>query len=317
MDAFIRTLFTTTGSDEHIRVLDIKMPETPVSSEEEIYACNNLPYIIPELREGRWEKKWLQENTPIIEEKDIKGILHFHTNFSDGKESLESMTTTIRKMGYEYCGVADHSMYAKYAGGLTPETLKIQLRQIDQLNSSLAPFRILKGLEIDILKDGSLDDMGDIIYELDFTVCSIHAGLEMDEETATRRLLKAIEDPRTIMIGHPTGRLLLRRAGYPLKMDKILDACRENLVIIEINAHPRRLDLSWEWVRVAWEKGLLLSINPDAHDLEGIRDIRWGVSVARRAALPPDAILNAKPLHQVIQILSDIKRKKGWKEILP
>jgi len=158
--------------------------------------------------------------------------------------------------------------------------------------------------------------MGEVIYELDFTVASIHAGLEMDDDTATKRMIRAVEDHRVIMIGHPTGRLLLRRTGYNLNMEKFLDACARNKVIIEINAHPQRLDLAWEWARPAWKRGILLAINPDAHDTQGINDIKWGVSTARKAGLPPDAIINTWDAHALSSLFNEIKKFKNWKKIV-
>lgn len=310
-DSFIRTLFEQTSTKEHINLLNIQIPSGELASEEDIYKANNLPYIIPELREGLFEKEWLKNQNKIIEEKDIKGIIHIHTNYSDGLFSLQKMVNEVRNLDYLYCGIADHSQYAKYANGLTPERLLQQIHEIDELQNSLVNFVIFKGLELDILKNGELDDMGEVIKMLDFTVSSIHAGLEMDEDEATTRLIKAIEHPHTIILGHPTGRLLLQRSGYSPNIEKILDAAAKNNVIIEINAHPRRLDLSWHWMRKAADKGILLSINPDAHDLNGIKDVKWGVWVARKSGLPPYCFLNTLPPQKVYEIFNSIKKSKG------
>jgi DNA polymerase (family 10) len=196
-------------------------------------------------------------------------------------------------------GICDHSKTAVYAGGLTLEELDQQWAEIDQLNVQMAPFKIFKGIESDILGDGSLDYPDEVLAKFDFVVASVHSVLKMDEERATNRLITAIENPYTTILGHPTGRLLLSRAGYPLDFKKVIDACAANNVVIEINANPLRLDLDWRWHRYALDKGVLLSINPDAHRTEGLLDMHYGVYVGRKGGLTKEKCLNAFSLAEI------------------
>jgi DNA polymerase (family 10) len=199
----------------------------------------------------------------------------------------------------QYLGMCDHSKTAVYAKGLTIESVLNQQVEIDHLNIKLTPFKIFKGIESDILSDGSLDYPDEILEKFDFVVASVHSAMKMDEEKATARLIKAIENPFTTILGHPTGRLLLARNGYPLDFKKIIDACAANKVVIEINANPLRLDLDWRWHRYAVEKGVLLSINPDAHRKEGFLDMQYGVYVARKGGLSKENCLNAYNLGEI------------------
>ena len=209
----------------------------------------------------------------------------------------------------EYFGICDHSKSAFYANGLNETRLAAQQREIDELNKKFFPFRIFKGIESDILYDGSLDYSNEVLASFDFVVASIHSILNMNEEKATERLIKAIENPYTTILGHPTGRLLLSRSGYPIDHKKVIDACAENQVIIEINANPLRLDLDWRWHQYAISKGVLLSINPDAHRKEGFNDMKYGTLVARKGGLSKENCLNAMNLDQ-ISILFEQKKKK-------
>lgn len=260
-------------------------------SEDEIYAKVGLPYLPPEIREGIFEFTYTQ--TPfLIEKQDLKGTLHAHSTYSDGKHSLAEMAKAAENFGFEYLGITDHSQSAYYAGGLSVQKIAEQHQEIETLNRKNPRFRIFKGIESDILRNGDLDYDIEILKTFDFVLASIHSNLNMHEAKATERLIRAIENPYTTIIGHPTGRLLLRRKGYPLDMPKIIDACASNGVALEINAHPIRLDLDWYWVHKALEKGVRISINADAHDVEAYQYHQFGVLVARKAGLSPEMCLN-------------------------
>jgi DNA polymerase (family 10) len=268
------------------------------SSEEEIYQTVGLPYLEAELREGFFEFD-LTESPKLLEMSDLKGCLHNHSTYSDGKNTLLQMAQACIGMGLEYFGICDHSQTAFYANGLTEERISQQHAEIEKLNRQLAPFKILKGIESDILSDGRLDYPEGILKTFDFIVASIHSNLKMDREKATMRLVRAIENPYTSILGHPTGRLLLRREGYPLDFEKIIDACVANDVVIEINANPWRLDLDWRWVHYATEKGARLSINPDAHEIDGLKDMYYGVLIARKGGATVSNILNTMNLQEI------------------
>ena len=300
---FYRDLILSTGSARHLDLLADIISELPsLSSEEAIYRNLGLDYIEPELREGLDEIVRAQQHTlpHLIQYKDLKGTLHNHSTYSDGVHSLEQMAVYCKEtLGLEYLGICDHSKTAVYANGLSIERLEEQWKEIAFLNEKLSPFRIFKGIESDILTDGSLDYPDDILAKFDFVVASVHSNLKMDEERATARLIKAIENPYTTILGHPTGRLLLSRAGYPLDYKKIIDACAANQVVIEINANPLRLDLDWRWHRYAVEKGVLLSINPDAHRTEGLKDMQYGIFVAQKGGLEAKNCLNSYSLTDI------------------
>jgi DNA polymerase (family 10) len=234
--------------------------------------------------------------------------LHNHSTWSDGVHTLEQMATYCKdNLKMEYFGICDHSKSAFYANGLNEQRLYTQHQEIDALNAKLAPFKIFKGIESDILNDGSLDYSDDILKTFDFVVASVHSNLRMDEEKATARLIKAIENPYTTILGHPTGRLLLSRKGYPIDFAKVIDACAANKVVIEINANPLRLDLDWRWHRYALEKGVLLSINPDAHRMEGFYDMHYGTLIGRKGGLTAAQCLNAKSLQDISEYFSNKK----------
>lgn len=264
-------------------------------SETDFFQLNNLQFIPRELREGMGEVKQAKAGTVpvLIENSDLKGILHNHSTYSDGKHSLRQMAEHCKTLGYEYLGISDHSRTASYAGGLEIEKVAKQQAEIDALNQELAPFRIFKGIESDILPDGSLDYPKEVLQSFDFIVSSVHSVLNMDLKRATDRLLTAIHNPYTTILGHPTGRLLLRREGYPIDHKAIIDTCAEKQVVIEINANPWRLDLDWRWIRYAVEQGVMLAINPDAHEMDGYADMQYGVWIGRKGGLTKEMTLNA------------------------
>jgi DNA polymerase (family 10) len=316
---YIKEKIIRTGSKGHLLYpvvdnkpfIELLREEDELYNEAEAYDKAGLPWIPEELREGYFEFDWAKDNKipTLLEEKDLKGILHNHSTYSDGKHSLRQMAEYCKELGYEYLGISDHSRTASYAGGLEIEKVQQQHKEIDDLNQELAPFRIFKGIESDILLDGSLDYPVEVLKSFDFIVSSIHSSLGMDRKKATARLLKAIENPYTTILGHPTGRLLLRREGYPIDHKAIIDACAKFGVIIEINANPWRLDLDWRWVQYAMEKGVKLSINPDAHEMEGYADMRYGVLVGRKGGLSKDMTFNALSLAEMEDYLKNRKNK--------
>ena len=229
----------------------------------------------------------------LIKEEDIMGVVHNHSTYSDGIHTLEEMATHVRDKGYTYFGICDHSQSAFYANGLSPERVYEQFEEIDRLNKKLAPFVIIKGIESDILNDGSLDYDADLLSKFELVVASVHSNLRMDEEKATARLIAAVENPFTHILGHPTSRLLLARPGYPIDHKKVIDACAANGVAMELNANPQRMDIDYKWLQYCQEKGVRVSINPDAHSRTQLGYIRYGVFTARKGGLKKQNCLNA------------------------
>lgn len=305
---FAYHLWKYTGSDEHTALLNA---DPNASSELDIYTTNKLAFIPAELRENRGEIQWAAAGQlpELITTENLRGTLHNHTQYSDGKHSLREMALYAKQLGYEYLGVCDHSQSAQYAGGLKPDVVLKQFAEIDSLNKELAPFRIFKGIESDILGDGSLDYDDRLLAQFDFVVASIHSNLKMNEEKAMMRLMRAIENPYTTILGHPTGRLLLMREGYPIDHKIIIDACAAHGVCIEINANPYRLDLDWRWIDYAIQKNVMLSINPDAHEMEGYHDMYYGVCVARKGGLTANNCLNTFSAVDVEQYFSNKRQK--------
>jgi DNA polymerase (family 10) len=308
---FYLQLFTLTGNAEHVKEVLVLAGPGDYLSEEGIYEKANLIFIAPELREGRKEIELAKANNlpVLITQQDLKGTLHNHSTWSDGVHTLEQMANYCKNdLQLEYLGICDHSKSAFYANGLNDQRVYAQQQEIDALNIKLAPFKIFKGIESDILYDGSLDYPEEILKTFDFVVASIHSNIKMDEEKATARLIKAIENPYTTILGHPTGRLLLSRKGYPIDFAKVIDACAANKVVIEINANPLRLDLDWRWHNYALEKGVLLSINPDAHRMEGFHDMHYGTLVARKGGLAAKQCLNAFTLEDITEYFNNKNR---------
>ncbi|MGH7378558.1 MAG: PHP domain-containing protein, partial [Candidatus Methylomirabilales bacterium] len=282
--------------------------ETPLPCRDEaaLFERLSLAYIPPELREDLGEIEAAERGAlpALVEEGDLTGTFHCHTTWSDGLNSLEEMAAAARQMGYAYLGIADHSEAAKYAGGLTRQQVAEQHAAIERLNGTFRDFRLLKGIEADILADGAPDYDGETLRRFDYVVASVHSRFTMDASTMTARLLKALSHPKVTMLGHVSGRLLLQREPYPFDLEEVLQAAARHQVVVEINANPRRLDLDWRHLRRARELGVLLAINPDAHSTEGLRDIAYGVGVARKGWCTKSDILNARPLPEVLAFLA-------------
>ncbi|WP_432714409.1 helix-hairpin-helix domain-containing protein [Pedobacter sp.] len=301
---FYLQLLTSTGNEEHVKQVLALAGNGIYTTEEAIYEKAGLAYIAPELREATNEIALAKANQlpVLIKQDDLKGTLHNHSTYSDGIHTLEQMANYCKNdLGLTYLGICDHSKSAFYANGLKEQRVYAQHQEIEELNLKLAPFKIFKGIESDILYDGSLDYEDEILKTFDFVVASVHSNIKIDEEKATSRLIKAIENPYTTILGHPTGRLLLSRKGYPIDYAKVIDACAANQVVIEINANPLRLDLDWRWHRYALEKGVLLSINPDAHRMEGFHDMHYGTLIARKGGLTAHNCLNAFSLAEITE----------------
>jgi DNA polymerase (family 10) len=308
-------LLLATGSEEHLNQLrkiaaarGISLDEKGLrkgdkviasKTEEEIYRALGLSFIEPELREGRGEITLAQKGKlpTLVTDADLRGILHAHTDRSDGADTLEVMAEATRERGYSYFGVADHSRSAHYAGGLSLEEIAEQHADIERLNRRYGKdFRIFKGIESDILADGSLDYPHEVLEQFDFVVASVHGRFKLDRKEQTHRILRAVSNPYTTILGHMTGRQLLRRPGYDVDIERILEACAKYGVAVEINANPWRLDLEWRWHGRALELGCLMSINPDAHSTDEIDLTHWGVQMARKGGVPKERVINCLDL---------------------
>lgn len=301
-----------TGSKEHNTALrhlakqeGIKMNEyglfrgdtlVECRTEEDIFKVLGMQYIPPELRENNGELEAALENSlpVLIEKEDIKGIIHVHSNYSDGSDTIEELAEYCVRKGYSYLGISDHSQTAYYAGGLKLEDIKRQHEEIEKLNRKLSKnnFIILKGIELDILPDGELDYSDDILEWFDFAIASVHSSFKMDEDKMTERILKAMSNKHVSILGHATGRLLLSREPYKVNMNEIIKGAVQNKVALEINSNPQRLDLDWRYCKSARELGCKFAICPDAHETGGIEDIAYGINVARKGWLTKDDVIN-------------------------
>ena len=326
-DKFAFILHHFTGSAEHntamrglAKKMGMKVSEyglfknedelIPCKDEMEIFAVLGLSYIPPELREDNGEIETAAENNipTMVELSDMKGILHCHSTWSDGANTLEEMALATQKMGYKYFGICDHSEIVVYARGMTPEQVKEQHAEIAELNKKFTDFKILRGTECDIINHGSLDYPDEVLATFDFVVASVHTNLHMSGDDAMNRIIKAMQNRYVDILGHPTGRLLSGRDGLSLDMYKIIDAAAEYNVIIELNASPYRFDIDWRYCKYAKEKGVLISINPDAHSIDGINDMEYGIGIAHKGWLERDNIFNALSLAEVEQFF---KRKRA------
>ena len=273
----------------------------PAPSEMAVYQTLGLAFIAPELREGSDEipRARCRRLPRLVSGADLHGLLHIHTDASDGADTLEAMAAAARERGYQYLGISDHSQAASYAGGLSLAAIGAQLAKIDSLNRQARGFRIFKGIEADILADGSLDYTPDVLASFDFVVASVHSRFKLDRQAQTQRILAAIANPWTTILGHITGRQLLRRPGYDVDVEATLQACARHGVAVEINANPYRLELDWRWHRKALELGCWLSINPDAHAISELDLVAWGIAIARKGGVPKQRVLNAMPLQRI------------------
>jgi DNA polymerase (family X) len=271
--------------------------------EETFYQALGLRFIPPELREGRGEVSAAGEGAlpRLVERSDVKGFLHCHTSYSDGSNTVEELAVACRAAGFDYLGVTDHSQAAAYAGGLRPEDLARQADEIDEVNERLGGFRVLKGVEADILQDGRVDYDERVLERLDFVIASVHSRFNMGERDMTARMLAAMDNPYLTIIGHPTGRLLLSRDPYPIDLDAVMEKAAATGVALEINADPHRLDLDWRVLRRAKESGVAISIGADAHSIAGIGYVEYGVGMARKGWLGRDDILNARPVGEFVE----------------
>ncbi len=272
----------------------LNFEETDFDRVEDFFTSMDLPFIPAYYRSGSETTKEIKlYGIPhFITTEDIKGIVHNHSTYSDGINTLTEMAQACIKLGYEYFVISDHSKSAGYAQGLSVERVEMQWREIEALNEKLKPFKVYKSIESDILSDGSLDYDDEFLKGFDLVIASVHSGLNMDVDRATARLIKAIEHPATRILGHPTGRLLLGRPGYPLHMEKIIDACAANHVVIELNANPQRLDMDYTYIKMAVAKQVKIAINPDAHSVSQIPFVRFGVAVAQKAGLEAADCIN-------------------------
>jgi DNA polymerase (family 10) len=293
-----------TGSAEHLRKLSaaglgaLTSSGRELAEEVDLYQALNLQFVPPELREGQNEIELASRNQlpELVTLEDIRGDLHAHSTSSDGSNSIEEMASAAQHKGYEYLGITDHSQSLKIARGLLPETLWQQIRAIDKLNEKLDGFTVLKSAEVDILPDGSLDYPDDLLRELDYTVCSIHSKFQLGRKEQTERVLRAMDNRYFGILGHATGRLLLKRTGYELDFAKVVRHARENGCFFEINSSPDRLDVSAENARLASEAGVKIAISTDAHSTRELDLITWGLNQARRAGLDRHKVLNCLSL---------------------
>ena len=275
-------------------------------SEAEVFRALGLPWIPPELREGNGEIEAAEAGQlpQLVKFSDLRGVFHNHTTESDGDHTLDQMAAAAEAHGWEYLGISDHSKSSFQAGGLDEVRLATQLEDIAKLNASKKyRVRVLSGSEVDILKDGTLDFSDDVLARLDFVVASVHTLFTLDREAQTARIIKAIENEHVDMVGHLTGRLLNKREPYDVDIAKVIDAAAANDTIIELNSNPWRLDLDWRWWRRAAEKGVLCSINPDAHDVDQLAFAAHGVRIARKGWLTPEQVLNTRSLPEVLSWL--------------
>ena len=273
----------------------------PCKDEDEIYSKLGLNLIPPELREGRDEIERAKDNDAdnLYDGNPFYGIFHVHTTYSDGANSLKEIADACQAMGLDYVGICDHSKSAFYANGLTEDRIKEQHEEIDRLNESYNGFKIFKGIEADILQEGEMDYEDSILATFDFVVASVHSNFSLSEEKMTERICRALENPHVTMLGHPTGRLLLAREPYKVTMEKVIEVTGEKGKIIEINANPFRLDLDWRLAKLARSKGIKTAINPDAHSIEGLKDYRYGIGIARKGGFTKSEVLNSYTASEV------------------
>ncbi|MFN8582220.1 MAG: DNA polymerase/3'-5' exonuclease PolX [Gemmatimonadaceae bacterium] len=315
--SFALTLWLATGSAEHCaeairsspqlelvgdRLHDPAGRALDLQSEQALYSALGLSYIEPELREGRGEVANARERAlpSLVGLSDIRGVLHCHSAYSDGTTGIEELAVAAQQRGWEYIGITDHSQGSFYAGGLSSESVYRQHAEIDRVNASLTGVRVLKGIEADILPDGSIDYDERLLERFDYVIASVHSRFGMDEARMTDRVLRAMDDPHVTILGHPTGRLLLTREPYALDVQAVVERAAEAGVAVELNADPHRLDLDWRWLRQARGAGAMVEIGPDAHTIEGLDNMEIGVGIARKGWLAAPDVLNTRSAHDVL-----------------
>ena len=318
-DRFSLALWRTTGTTAHVDAVRAALASNGVtidddrmrdghgavvaaSGESAIYDAASLAFVEPELREGLDEVDAARHGTlpMLVTVSDIRGVLHCHSHYSDGKASIGEMAQAARERGWSYIGITDHSEAAFFAGGLSREAVRAQHDEIDELNSTLDDFRVLKGIEADILAGGQLDYGDELLDEFDFVVGAIHSRFAMDRTVMTDRVLRALDDPRLTILAHPTGRLLLSREPYAVDLDAVLEKAAALGVAVELNADPRRLDLDWRHLRTAKGLGATVAIGPDAHSTRGLDNMEVGVGIARKGWLERRDVLNARSADDVV-----------------
>ena len=313
---FAKCLLETSCSKEFLiawQSSSYKKIET-AQTEKQIFEGAGLSFIPAFLRESAsvlTKAKNKIDFSNLIQPNEIKGLIHSHSNWSDGAYTIEQMAEELIKMGFEYLVISDHSKAAYYANGLTEQRIKQQHEYIDELNHKLAPFKIYKSIECDILSDGSLDYSNKILSTFDLVIASIHSNLDMDEDKAMMRLMGAITNPYVTILGHMTGRRLLKRKGYPVDHKTIIDACSQHNIVIEINSSPQRLDVDWRWVAYALEKNILLSINPDAHSLDEFQYVKYGALMGQKGGLTKEKNLSSFSKEEFDSFLQANKKLKG------
>ncbi len=291
--------------NEYALVRDRDGTEVACEDEAAVYRALGLAWIPPEMREDAGEIELAErgELPVLVTRDDLRGVLHCHSTWSDGAATIEAMALAARERGYEYLAICDHSKAAAYAGGLDAERVRAQHREIEELNGRLDGFRVLKGIEVDILPDGRLDFEDDVLASVDLVVASVHSRFGLPRDEQTDRVLRALECPYVDVLGHPTGRLLLSRDGYALDLESVLRRAAERGVAVEVNAHPQRLDLDWRGLRYGLPRGLLTAIDPDAHDAEGLDVVDYGLGIARKGWCTAGDVLNARSLEALLEHL--------------
>ena len=293
------------GKEPHLELI-------PCKDEADIYAALGMDYIEPEMREDMGEiEAAINHTLPVlVQESDLRGVLHVHSTWSDGQTTIREMAEACIARGLAYLGITDHSKIAAYANGLDEEALHRQHEEIDRLNAEYAGrIRILKGTECDILRDGTLDFADEVLATLDFVVASIHSQFNLSPEEQTRRMLRAISNPYVDIIGHPTGRILLSREGYTLDVDAVIDAAADHGVCIEVNADPSRLDLDWRYLHRARDKGIKIPIDPDAHTINGLDNMHYGVGIARKGWLRASDVLNTMQTEEILDFFRSRRKR--------